>query len=212
MGLREPFNALSHSVGILAALAGLIFLVWQAEGALATIAYATYGASLVFVFAASTLYHALPVSERARRVLRRVDHSAVFLVIAGTYTPVCLLALPAGWGWSLFGVVWSLTAVGIVTKNLLPQMPRWGTVAIYLAMGWTAVVALKPMLAIFSWQALFWLFAGGIVYTLGAIVYGVRWPDPLPDHVGFHGVWHVLVLAGSLAHFVFIAAYVPPLG
>ncbi len=211
MGLREPFNAISHSVGIVAALAGLVFLVWQADGWLATLAYATYGTTLVIVFCASTVYHALPVSRRWRRVLRRVDHSAVFLVIAGTYTPVCLLALPTGWGWTLMGIVWSLTAVGIVTKNLVPEMPRWGTVAIYLAMGWTALVALKPMLAVFSWQGLAWLFAGGIVYTLGAIVYGTRWPDPLPEHVGFHGVWHLFVLAGALSHFVFIAAYVPPI-
>lgn len=210
MGLHEPFNAVSHSVGVVGAVFALVFLVWQAEGAFATTAYAVYGASLVFVFAASTLYHALPVSPRARRVLQRVDHSAVFVVIAGSYTPVCLLALPTGWGSALLGVVWSLTAVGVVTKTVFPQLPRWATVGIYLAMGWTAIVALKPMFAVFSWAGLAWLFAGGIVYTLGALVYGLKWPDPLPDHVGFHGVWHVFVLAGSVSHFVFIAWYVPP--
>ncbi len=211
MGLHEPFNAVSHSLGVVGAIFGLVFLVWQAESTFATVAYSVYGVSLVLVFAASTLYHALPVSPRTRGVLRRIDHSAVFVVIAGTYTPVCLLALPAGWGYSLLGVVWSLTAVGIVTKTVFPALPRWLTVGIYLAMGWTAIVALKPMFAVFSWEGLAWLFAGGIVYTLGALVYGLKWPDPLPDRVGFHGIWHLFVLAGSFSHFVFIAYYVPPL-
>lgn len=209
MGIREPFNTVTHGLGILAAVAGLVFLVWQAESAMATTAYAIYGGTLVLVYLASTTYHALPLSERGMRILRRIDHSAVFLVIAGSYTPVCLLALPPGWGWSIFGVIWGLTAVGIVTKNIYLDLPSWGTAAIYLAMGWTAVVAVQPMIEVFSWTALAWLAAGGLAYTVGAIIYAAEWPDPLPDRVGYHGIWHLFVLAGSGAHFVFMAGFVP---
>jgi hemolysin III len=209
MGLREPFNAISHAPGILAAVAGLIFLVWQAESALATTAYAVYGASLVAVFAASTMYHALPVSDRGVRILRRVDQSAVFLVIAGTYTPICLLALPPGWGWTIFGIVWGLSAVGIVTRSTGIEVPRWAMVGIYLAMGWTALVGIKPIFEVFSWQGVAWLVAGGLLYTAGAIIYAAEWPDPMPDRVGAHGIWHLFVIGGSAAHYVFIAGYVP---
>lgn len=212
MGLREPFNTISHGLGILAAIAGLVFLVVQAEGAMATTAYVIYGASLVLVYLASTMYHALPLSERRMRILQQLDHSAVFLVISGTYTPICLLALPPGWGWTIFGIVWSITAVGIITKNVGVRLPRWATVAIYLAMGWTAVVAIEPMLEAFSWTALAWLGAGGLAYTIGAIVYATQWPDPMPERVGFHGIWHLFVLAGSAFHYIFIVGYVPNVG
>ncbi len=209
MGIREPFNAFSHLVGAVAALVGLVVLVVQAEGALATTAYTVYGVSLVLVFLASSVYHALPVSREARRLLRRFDHSAIYLVIAGTYTPIALLALPPGWGWTIFGVVWSFAAVGIVTKNVWLDQPAWVTVAVYLVMGWTAVVAVKPMIDVFSWTGLAWVAAGGLAYTIGAIVYATEWPDPLPDHIGHHGLWHLFVLAGSALHFVFVVAYVP---
>lgn len=209
MGLREPFNALTHGVGIAAATVGLVFLVLQAKSARATTAFAIYGGSLILVYLASTMYHALPVGQKGRRILRRIDHTSVFLVIAGSYTPVCLLALPPGWGWSIFGVIWSLTAVGIVTKNIWIDLPNWTTAAIYLGMSWTVVVAVKPILAVFSWEAIAWLLGGGLAYTVGAIIYATQWPDPMPDRVGFHGIWHLFVLAGSALHYVFMLGYVP---
>lgn len=209
MGIREPFNTWSHAPGIVAAVAGLVFLVWQAESAMATTAYAVYGATLVLVYAASTMYHALPLSDRGVRVMRQIDQSAVFLVIAGTYTPICLLALPPGWGWSIFGVIWGLSAVGVVTQSLGLDLPTWLMTGVYLAMGWTSVVALKPLLTVFSWEGLAWMVGGGLAYTLGAIVYATEWPDPLPERVGFHGIWHLFVLAGSMAHFILMAGYVP---
>jgi hemolysin III len=209
MGIREPFNAVSHGVAVPLAVAALVYLVHRAEGALATAAVATYGLSLTALYLASTLHHGVPGEGRIRRVLRRLDHTAIFLFIAGTYTPVALLALPPGWGWTLFGVVWGLTTVGIVTRNLYFEMPRWFVVGIYLAMGWTAIVALEPMFSVFSWTALAWLAGGGLAYTVGAIVYATEWPDPMPDKIGAHGVWHLFVLAGSTLHYIFIVGYVP---
>jgi len=207
--VREPFNAATHAVGVLAAIVGLVFLVRQAQGALATTAYAVYGASLVLLYLASTLYHSLPVSEAARTWLRKLDHGAVFLLIAGSYTPVTLLALPPGWGWSIFGVVWGVTAVGIVTKTITVELPRWADVAIYVSLGWVAVVGVKPLVDAVSWAGLAWLAAGGLAYTVGAIIYATDWPDPLPEKVGAHGIWHLFVLAGSAFHYVFVAGYVP---
>lgn len=209
MGLREPFNAATHGAAVPLAIAGLIYLVTRVQGTMETVAMAVYGGSLAALYLASTLYHAIPGDERVRHLLRRVDHTAVFLLIAGTYTPVALLALPQGWGWTIFGVVWGLTAVGIVTRNLFFDMPRWLLTGIYVAMGWTVLAAAKPMIDVFSWSALAWLAGGGLAYTLGAVVYATEWPDPLPDRIGSHGIWHLFVLTGSALHFVFIAGYVP---
>lgn len=209
MGLREPFNAVTHGLGLLAAVVGLVFLVLQAESATATTAYAIYGGSLVLVFLASTLYHAVPASENVYRILRRLDHSAIYVIIAGTYTPVALLAFTPGWGWTILGIVWSLAIAGIVTRNLLSEIPRWANVAIYLGLSWLVLVAIEPLLEAFGWTALTWLGLGGLLYTVGAIVYATERPDPLPDKVGFHGLWHLFVLGGSAFHYVFIAGYVP---
>lgn len=209
MGLREPFNALSHGLGVALSIAGLVYLVYQAESLTATVAMAIYGGSLVALYLASTLYHGVPADRRVRRFLRRLDHIAIFLLIAGTYTPVTLLALSPGWGWSIFGAVWGLTVIGIVAKIFYVDIPRWANAAIYLTMSWTALVAIKPMIEVFPWGGLAWLGAGGLAYTLGAVVYAAEWPDPLPEHVGAHGLWHICVLAGSAFHFVFIAGYVP---
>lgn len=209
MGLREPFNAVSHGVGVALSLAALVYLLYRAESLTATVALAVYGGSLALLYLASTLYHGIPAKPEIQRRLRQFDHTAVFLLIAGSYTPVTLLALPPGWGWSIFGVVWGLTAVGVVTKVVHLDLPRWVNVSIYLAMGWTAVVAIRPMLDVFSWAALGWLAAGGLAYTIGAIIYATEWPDPLPDRVGSHGIWHLFVLAGSALHYVFIVRHVP---
>lgn len=208
--LHEPFESISHAVGAALAAVGLVVLLVQAEGARQATAYAVYGASLVALYVASSLYHGLPVGERGRSRLRRLDHSAIFLLIAGTYTPPALLAFEPAWGWSILGVVWGLAALGILVRTALPSPPRRLLTGLYLAMGWLAIVGVQPLLETFPLEALVWLLAGGLAYTVGAAIYAARWPDPLPEHVGYHGVWHLFVLAGSAAHYVFVAGYVPP--
>lgn len=208
--LHEPFESISHAVGAALAVVGLVVLLVQAEGARQATAYAVYGASLVALYVASSLYHGLPVDPERRSLLRRLDHSAIFLLIAGTYTPPTLLAFDTAWGWSILGVVWGLAALGILVRTTLPSPSPRVLAAIYLAMGWMALVGLQPLLDAFPLEALAWLLAGGLAYTVGAVVYATRWPDPLPDRVGYHGVWHLFVLAGSAAHYVFVAGYVPP--
>ncbi len=200
---EELANALTHGSGLAASLVGLPVLVWAANrrgGPRELVACAVFAATLVLLYAASTLYHALPAS-RAKRILRVVDHTAIYLLIAGSYTPFTLGVLRGAWGWTLFGVVWGLAVVGILHKTLLGfRFPRLSTV-MYLGMGWLAVVAAAPLARALPAGGLAWLLAGGLCYTLGVIWY-VR------DHLPYrHALWHLLVLAGSACHYTAVYRY-----
>jgi len=206
--LREELaNATTHGVGLLASLVGVPILLstvasrgdaWQIAGC------AVFAATLVGLYTASTLYHALPPS-RAKRVLRLIDHSAIYLLIAGTYTPFTLGVLRGGWGWLLFGVVWSLAAFGILCKALLGFRYPHASTLFYLAMGWLAVVAVRPLAAALPGVGLGLLLAGGLLYTAGVVFF--VW-DRRPY---CHMVWHVFVLGGSACHFLAVLWYaVPP--
>jgi len=210
-GLRPPevFNVLTHLAGAVLATAGLVYLLVRAESPRAQVAFAAYGVSLVLLYAASTLYHGLSLRQDASPRFRRVDHVCIFLLIAGTYTPPCLLAVPARWGVPLLAAVWLVGLAGMAQKILRPFAHRWVSVSLYLAMGWMAVLLLPVMVAHIPRAGVLLVAAGGLVYTLGAVVYATRWPDLLPRRVGFHGVFHLLVLAGSALHFAFEAVYVP---
>ncbi|WP_027881883.1 PAQR family membrane homeostasis protein TrhA [Meiothermus rufus] len=200
-GAREPFNALSHAAGALLGLVGTVVLLFFTQGSAAKVAGAlVFGLSMVLMYTSSALYHALRVSERALLWLRKLDHAAIFLFIAGTYTPVLLQALEPAWRpWAL-GLVWTLAALGVGLKLVTLKAPRWLYTATYLGMGWLAVFFL-PKLAITPW-ALGFLIAGGVAYSLGALVYATKWPNPLPQRVGFHGLWHLFVLLGSLGMYL----------
>lgn len=206
----EAFSFWTHGVGVLFAVAGGVWLLVQAHGPLATTAVAVYTASLVALLSASTAHHAVQTVHGKERsgLMRRLDHVSIYLFIAGTYTPVTLLSIPPGWGWSLFGVVWGVALVGTLLKLFAPFTPRWATSGIYVAMGWIAVAGIKPLLDAFSVPALLLLLAGGVVYTVGAAGYALKKPDLWPKAVGAHGVWHVMVLVGASLHYAFIAAYV----
>lgn len=204
-----PFSFVTHAVGAGLAIVGSIAMVLRAEGSLAVTAVSVYGASLVVLLASSALHHAVhPSSQAGVDSLRRLDHIAIFGLIAGTYTPVSLLGLPPRWGWSIFGIVWGLFVGGVVLKVFYLSAPRWLTTALYIAMGWTVVVAIPPVLEAYGDEGLWRLAAGGVVYTVGALVYGMRRPDPFPRWMGFHGLWHLFVLVGAGLHWWFIFAYV----
>ena len=206
----EAFSFWTHGVGVLFAVAGLVYLVVAAEGARAVASFAVYGSTLIVLLSASTLHHAVQTAHGQERsgFLRRLDHVSIYLFIAGTYTPATLLALSPGWGWSIFCVVWGIAVVGIALKLWAPFAPRWVTSAVYVLMGWVAVVGIKPLLVAFPVAGLGWMFAGGVVYTVGAVGYATKKPDLWPRVVGFHGVWHVMVLVGAGLHFVFMVRYV----
>jgi hemolysin III len=205
--VREPFNAYSHALGAVLGLAGMVALLFFTQGNPAKVAGAlVFGLTMILMYTSSALYHALRVSERALLWLRKLDHAAIFLFIAGTYTPVLLQALEPGWRpWAL-GLVWALAALGVALKLVTLKAPRWLYTATYLGMGWLAVFFL-PKLALNPW-ALGFLLAGGLAYSLGAVVYAAKWPNLLPTRVGFHGIWHVFVLLGSAGmYFAVLSVY-----
>jgi hemolysin III len=207
MPLREELaNASIHGVGLLGSLVGVPILLstvagrgdaWQIAGC------AVFAATLVGLYAASTLYHALPPSP-AKRLLRVIDHSAIYLLIAGTYTPFTLGVLRGGWGWLLFGVVWSLAAFGILCKAVFGFRYPHASTLFYLAMGWLAVVAARPLAAAVPGVGLGLLLAGGLLYTAGVVFF--VW-DRRPYS---HMVWHVFVLGGSACHFLAVLWYAVP--
>lgn len=194
---EEIANSVTHGVGWLLSVGGLATLVTVAAitgGTMRVLSCAIFGTTLVLLYAASTLYHAVP-SERAKQIFRVLDHSAIFLLIAGTYTPLSLVSLGGGWGWALFGSIWFLAAVGILLNTLAHGRWRWLSITLYVVMGWLVVVAVKPLVAALEMESLVLVLAGGLAYTLGLLFYGWK---RLPYA---HSVWHVFVLTGSVLHF-----------
>jgi len=201
---EEVAHSVTHGVGLLASVAGLVVLVVQAAATRdpwRITACAVYATTLVLLYGTSTLYHALSAT-RARRVFRVLDHSAIFLLIAGTYTPFALVSLRGPWGWSLLGIVWSLALLGITAKAVFGT--RWPilSTALYVAMGWVALVAVKPLVAHVPPAAIAWLVAGGLAYTGGVVFYA--WTKLRYSHA----IWHLFVLAGSVCHYVAVFRYV----
>lgn len=198
--LREPFNALSHALGVPLALVGGLLLLLLAPRE-AWPALFVFGLSMALMFAASALYHALRVGERALLWLRRLDHAAIFLFIAGSYTPFLVEGLGEGSrAWAL-GLVWGLALLGVLFRLFFLKAPRFLYTLAYLGLGWLSVLFLPRLdlaLPTFGLMAL-----GGVFYTLGVVVYSRKRPNPWPDRVGFHGLWHLLVLLGSL--FMYLA-------
>ena len=212
--LREPVSGLTHLAGVLLALVGLGVLLVRASGAGRVdqlVAFGIFGCSLVALYGASSLYHLLPVSPAVVAKLRRLDHVMIFILIAGTYTPICMLALEGGWGAGLLGLVWTLALCGVVVKVFWMDAPRWLSVGLYLAMGWLAVIAIPAILQAIPPGGIAWIFGGGLVYSAGAIIYGFKWPNLAPGVFGFHELWHLFVLAGSACHFLAMLLYIAPI-
>ncbi len=203
---EETINAATHGLGAVLGAAGLAVLVVMAAlrgDAWHVVSCSIYGATLVLLFTSSTLYHSFR-GPRVKHVFRIIDHSSIYLLIAGTYTPFLLVTLRGRWGWSLFGVIWGLAVAGIVFQIFFVSRFRLVQTLIYLAMGWLVVVAVKPLFAHVPGAGLLWLLIGGLFYTLGAVFY--LWKK-LPYH---HAVWHVFVLGGSICHYFAILFYVLP--
>jgi hemolysin III len=212
--LREPVNGLTHAAGGVLAVVGLGVLLATAAstGRLDQLfAFGIFGLSLVALYAVSALYHLLPLSPAGVARLRRLDHMTIFVLIAGTYTPFCLLALDGGWKWGLLALIWSLALCGVILKLRWMDAPRWLSVALYLGMGWIAVIAASALLRAVPSGGFAWVLSGGLVYSVGALAYGLKRPNPFPGVFGFHEVWHIFVLAGSACHFWAVLRYIAPL-
>ena len=200
--LREPFNGLSHLGGAVTALFGQIALLvegWQ--GTARMISVAVYGLSLIAMFSASAAYHMAKVKPKALETLRKLDHAAIFLLIAGTYTPFCLIAFTGFFRWGLLALIWAIALVGILIKVFYVGAPRWLNAGMYVLMGWLCIIAAPQMPSVLPVTVLTWLIMGGVVYTLGAVVYATKMLNFAPGKFGFHEVWHIFVLLGALAHF-----------
>jgi len=194
---EELFNSITHGIGTLLSIAALVILVVIAarrRDVLAIVSFAIYGSSLFILYVSSTLYHSL-TAPRAKAVFRILDHVSINLLIAGSYTPITLLALTPGWGWSLFGVVWGLAILGVVLNVAGLEKTRRISMALYVLMGWLVIVALRPMLTMVPAGLLYFLFAGGLFYTVGILFYAKK---KIPFN---HGIWHLFVLGGSICHF-----------
>lgn len=208
MRIREPFNGASHLLGLLLAGAGTILLLRMASGPWQLASFSVYGAALILLYAASTLYHMLPVSERPLRALRTLDHIAIYFLIAGTYTPIALVTLHNRLGWTLLAAVWLIAVAGIPFKLFFLDAPIWLSTSTYLAMGYLALLAVVPLARTVPVSGLLWLVAGGMAYTIGAVIYARERPNPFPGRFGHHEIWHLLVLAGSACHFAFMIFHV----
>lgn len=201
---EEIANSITHGVGLALSVAGLAFLVLTAVAtgdAWRVTTASVYGTTLVLLYAASTLYHALP-GRRVKAVFRRLDHAAIYLLIAGTYTPFVVGPLRGIWGWSLFGIVWTLALLGVVLKSVFGVRLAALSTAVYIIMGWLVVIAAGPLMARVPAAGVLWLVAGGLLYTLGVVFFA------RDERVRYsHAVWHLFVLAGSVAHFWAVARY-----
>ena len=195
---EELINSITHAVGALIAIPGTVVLIVHASmlgEPRRIVAVSIFGVTLIMLYAASTLYHTVPISRLKSR-LRVFDHVAIYFLIAGTYTPFTLVALRGGWGWSLFGVVWGLALLGTVLKLFMIGRFRILSVVVYVAMGWMVIVAIRPLMEHLSAPTLRWLLAGGVAYTAGIVFYANQ-------RLRFsHGIWHLFVLAGSVSHYV----------
>jgi hemolysin III len=198
-------NAITHGVGALLAVAGAVYLIVASTRGTSwhVVSCAIFAGTLVCVYLCSTLYHSL-VRTRARHALRVLDHSAIYLLIAGTYTPFTLVSLRGPVGWILFGVVWALAVAGVIFKSFATGKFPVGSAAIYLFQGWFVVFAARPLIHAIRWQGALWLAAGGLAYTLGIVFFA------LDRRRYFHAAWHLFVLAGSAAHYFAILFYVVP--
>jgi hemolysin III len=209
--LREPVNGLTHLGAAVAAALGLVLLWIISRGSIVKeISLTVYGVSLILMFAASATYHLIKARPQVMKNLRKLDHSSIYLLIAGTYTPICLHYFSGFWQWGMVALIWGLALAGICVKLVILNAPRWLTAGIYLLMGWLAIFGVKEIFTSMPMWAWIWLLMGGLFFTLGAIVYITRKLDFYPGVFGFHEVWHIFVILGCFCHFIIMAAFIAP--
>lgn len=209
--IREPFNAFSHFLAAIAALIGTIYLLiinWGQQNI--WIAFLIYGLSVISLFSSSALYHSSYGDDKKLLKLRKLDHSAIYLLIAGSYTPICVYFFSGFWQWGLLAIVWSFAIIGIVVKLFIIRAPRWVTAGVYLVMGWLCVIGFNEIINKMPIGAIVWLALGGLFYTFGAIIYITKRINILPGVFGFHEIWHIFVILGALSHFILMIRFINP--
>lgn len=208
---REPVSGLTHLFGVAISIVGLIVLVKYAlklNNLWHISSFVIFGVSLILLYSASSVYHLTSASQKVIRVLRRIDHSMIYVLIAGSYTPICLIALRGRLGFTILAIIWSLAVLGIIVKNFWFNAPRWLSTFFYIFMGWLVIVAIFPLARVFTTRAIMWLVLGGISYTIGGIIYGSQFPKVKNKYFGSHEIFHIFVLVGSFCHYWLVLRYV----
>mgnify|MGYP005842387923 CR=1 FL=1 len=207
---RPLLRGVLHAVAAALAAVGMLALLAIADSPRDYVGGAIFASSLVLLYATSATYHRLTWRPRVRRVMKRIDHAMIFVLIAGTYTPFCLLALSNAWGITMLSVVWGVAGAGMLLKVLWPGAPKWVGVPLYVIVGWLAVIASPQLLDRLDAVPIAMLVGGGVLYTVGGAVYALERPDPWPKVFGYHEVFHALVLGGSAVHYTLVAVFLLP--
>ena len=211
--VKDPGSAITHFIGMLMAIFAAIPLLIKAAnepGRIYLVSIAVYAASLILLYAASTTYHTFNISKKVNTILKKIDHMMISVLIAGSYTPICLLVLGGRMGWILLAIVWGFAIAGILIKAFWVFCPKWVSSVLYIGMGWTCVLAFTQLLNSLSPAAFGWLLAGGIIYTVGGVIYALKLPIFNRKHKNFgsHEIFHLFVMGGILCHFVVMYAFV----
>ncbi|MDI6402793.1 hemolysin III family protein [Balneolaceae bacterium ANBcel3] len=209
--VREPANTYTHLAGVLLSIPALVLLIHKSVSvgqATHIVAFSIFGTSMLLLYLASTLYHMLPVSTKTISILRRIDHMMIYVLIAGTYTPITLIVLQGLTGWIFFSLVWGIALAGIIFKCVWMHAPKWISLVLYLSMGWMAIFFLPMAWDNLKGNGMWLIITGGVMYSVGAILYAAKWPNPSKEYFNFHAIWHLFVLAGSFCFFWLMYDYV----
>lgn len=208
--VKDPGSAITHFIGMILAIFSAVPLLTRASDTLHTTSLAIFICSMILLYGASTTYHTLDISSKVNTVLKKVDHIMIFVLIAGSYTPVCLVVLNGRTGIILLSVIWGLAIIGMIIKLFWVFCPKWFSSLLYIAMGWTCVFAFAPITDVLPKNAFLWLLAGGIIYTIGGIIYALKLPifNSIHKDFGSHEIFHLFVMGGSICHFIFMYCFV----
>lgn len=211
--LRDPGSAITHFIAMLLAFIAAFPLILKAAGKpgyLHVASLTIFIISMILLYAASTIYHTLDISPKVNCILRKIDHMMIFILIAGTYTPVCLIVLGNRTGWGLLALVWGIAAVGIAIMAFWITCPKWFSSVVYIAMGWVCVLAITKIMRALPYPAFLWLLAGGVIYTVGGIIYALKLPIFNSRHKNFgsHEIFHLFVMGGSFCHYIMMYQFV----
>ncbi|MBU9710929.1 PAQR family membrane homeostasis protein TrhA [Evansella tamaricis] len=210
--IREPINGFTHLAGAILAFFGLLAMVIKVSASspsiLAITSVIIFGCSMILLYSASATYHMVVAKDRVIAFLRRVDHSMIYVLIAGTYTPFCLISLNGVTGWVLFAIISSLAIFGVIFKLVWFHCPRWLSTTLYIAMGWVVIFFFSPLSEVLHFNGILLLIVGGVLYTIGGIIYATKPKFLAFKHMGFHEIFHIFILLGSLAHFLSVFLYV----
>ena len=211
--IRETGSALTHYIAMMLAMFGAVPLLMKATNSQDmkhVVAMLIFICSMVLLYGASTLYHSVNLTGKALKAFKKIDHMMIFVLIAGSYTPVCMLVLDKAQGYPLLGIVWGTAIAGMLIKFFWVNCPKWFSSVIYIAMGWECVLVFRPLLDTLPTWAFLWLLIGGIIYTVGGVIYALKVPflDKIHKYFGLHEIFHLFIMGGSFCHFMFMFLYV----